>query len=99
MTDIQKKSEGGSGEDVKIYNNPAATLPHEQGKRFYAVALEGYGSYGSTPEEARESLEVVGREYASVNQEGRAAMRELAAERVKEIADVGDTPMTDGDAR
>lgn len=83
VNDIQRIEDAPDG--ITIYNNPAAIYAHEKNHRFYAVAPEGCGSYGSTPEHARELLDVIRREYAGGSEEGRTALRHQAAERVADI--------------
>lgn len=89
MTEIEKNDAGNGNDDITIYNNPAAVHPHERGRKYYAVSPEGVGSYGSTPEDARKLLEPVRREYENASEDGRAALRDLARERVEEIVRAG----------
>ena len=85
----------GMNERIVVYHNPAATEAHEQRHKYFAVAPEGCGSYGSTPEEACKLLEVVRRDFKRGCDEVRRVLIELANERIAAILKAGGTRQID----
>lgn len=89
MIEIEKADASNGNDDITIYNNPNAAYVMRPGHSYYAVAPEGCGSYGATPEEARQLLEIVREDFRKAKPEGKAAFIEQARERVEEIIKAG----------